>query len=285
MPPFTPGPDSLLLLDDVERDLPKLAAAYRSADPFPHTVLDGLVAPEVLDRLIEEHHAIPDATWANYLHLNERKYANRRPDTWGPTLQGVADEFCSPRFLRVLEQLTGIDGLLADPAMDGGGLHRSLRGGFLNVHADFTAHHQDPHLHRRVNLLLYLNPDWDDAWGGALELWSPDMSRRVTTIAPTSNRVVLFTTTETSFHGHPEPLRCPPDVARRSLALYYFTAEADVRVRSTEYRARPGDGIRGVGIYVDTRALRVYDRVKRRLGLDDGVVSRVTGLLGRRKGR
>ena len=118
--------------------------------------------------------------------------------------------------------------------MDGGGLHRSLPGGFLNIHADFSAHHSKPGWRRRVNLLLYLNPEWQPDWGGALELWSKDMQRCVTRIEPKANRILLFTTDADSFHGHPEPLRFPDGQARRSLALYYFTIEDHVEHHATE---------------------------------------------------
>lgn len=292
MPPSTQppadalgSPPELLELGRLEADLPRLAEAYRTATPFPHAVLDDVLAPEVLERLVAEHDAVPQRSWTNYLHLNERKFAHRDPAAWGPTLRAVTDALMAPDTIRFLEQLTGIDGLLPDPSMDGGGLHRSHRGGFLNVHADFTAHHGDPGLHRRVNLLLFLNPGWDEGWGGALELWAPDMARPVASIAPNGNRIVVFTTTPESYHGHPEALRCPDDVARRSLAVYYFTADRDVPVRSTRYRARPGDGARRVGIYLDSRALRLYDRAKRRLGLSDGFVSRLTGRLVARRRR
>ena len=124
--------------------------------------------------------------------------------------------------------MTGIPDLHADDVMDGGGLHRSLPGGFLNVHADFSAHHSKPGWRRRVNLLLYLNPEWQPEWGGELELWSKDMQRCVTRVEPKANRILLFTTDADSFHGHPEPLRFPPGQARRSLALYYFTIEDHV---------------------------------------------------------
>jgi hypothetical protein len=278
-------PDTLLDMDRLEAALPELAASHRAAVPFPHTVLDDVVCPGVIDRLYEEHEAIPESTWANYLHLNERKYANTEAASWGATLHAVGRALMSDRFVSFLSELTGIPDLLADPSMDGGGLHRSRRGGFLNVHADFTAHHDDPKLRRRVNLLLYLNRHWDPAWGGALELWSADMQHCEAAVVPRGNRIVIFTTTETSFHGHPDPLQCPPEVARRSLALYYFTAEERVRVRSTEYRARPTDGVRGIGIYLDKQLLRAYDRVKRRFGLSDGLVSRSLGRLHARRGR
>jgi hypothetical protein len=100
------------------------------------------------------------------------------------------------------------------------------------------------------------------------------MKRCEQTIAPIGNRIVIFNTDADAFHGHPEPLRCPDGKSRRSLALYYFTLEQDPPVRSTEYRARPGDGLRALPIYLDKHALRMYDKVKRRLGLSDDAVSR-----------
>jgi hypothetical protein len=199
----------------------------------------------------------------------------------------VADALNSERFVRFLDELTGFEDLVPDPDMDGGGLHRSLAGGYLNVHADFTAHHKRPLWRRRVNLLLYLNRDWHEDWGGDLELWSTDMARCVERVAPVDNRMLLFTTADDSYHGHPEPLRCPADVARQSLALYYFTVEAEPHVRSTHYRARPGDGVKGVAIALDNTALHAYDVIKRRLHLSDDLVSRGLGRAGRlrRKGR
>jgi hypothetical protein len=150
------------------------------------------------------------------------------------------------------------------------------------VHADFTAHHTEETWQRRVNLLLYLNPRWDPEWGGELELWSTDMARCERTIAPVGNRVVLFSTGEDAYHGHPEPLRCPPGVARQSMALYYFTEERAPQVRSTTYRPRPADGLASsAAIYLDTQALRAYDAAKRRLRLSDNLISSWLGRLDR----
>ncbi len=101
-----------------------------------------------------------------------------------------------------------------------------------------------------------------------------------------ANRVLIFTTDVDSFHGHPEPMRCPQGVTRRSLALYYFTVEEDPVVRSTEYRAHPGDGARSIMIYADTRMLRVYDWAKRHLGVSDQTGSKILAFRDRfrRKG-
>ncbi len=178
----------------------------------------------------------------------------------------------SERFVHFLEDLSGIDDLFADESLEGGGLHQSPRGGFLNIHADFTVHPKHQDWRRRVNLLLYLNEDWKPAYGGDLELWSTDMKRSPRKVAPVGNRVVVFTTNADSYHGHPDPLTCPPDMARRSLALYYFTKEDRPLVRSTEYRARPGDGARAALIGLDKYVLRAYDWSKRHLGVSDQLI-------------
>lgn len=275
--------ESLLDLEPLEQRLPELRARYAAGDPFPHIALDDVVRPSALESVYEELEAIPTDSWTNYLHLNERKYGHTKPELWGPTLQRLREELSSDRFVSFVSELTGIADLHPDDVMDGGGLHRSLPGGFLNVHADFTAHHSKPGWRRRVNLLLYLNPRWEPAWGGQLELWSKDMDHCVARVDPVANRVLLFTTDVDSYHGHPEPLRFPAGQSRRSLALYYFTIEDHVPHRSTDYRARPGDGARGALIYLDKKALRVYDVLKRGLRLSDGAVSRALGALSRRR--
>lgn len=273
--------DAICDLDRIERDLPELCARYRAATPFPHVVIDDFLSPDAFARAKDEFPGA-DGDWINYLHVNERKYGNVDLATWGPTLRAVAGQLMSERFLRIVAHLSGFEALHADESMDGGGLHRTQRGGHLNVHADFTAHHREPTWRRRVNVLLYLNDEWPPEWGGDLELWSPDMRRCEQRIAPLGNRVVIFTTDRRSYHGHPEPLACPAGVARRSLALYYFEEQTHPVTRSTDYRARPGDGAKAMAIYADKLALHAFDVARRRFGLSDQLASQVLERLGRR---
>lgn len=262
-------------LDWWEKTLHGLREKYMSAQPFPHVVLDDFLAPESFAEAAAEFGSVESPDWIPYIHVNERKFSNPKTGTWGPTLRAVAQTLNGPRFVRMLSELTGIEDLIADEGMEGGGLHQSLRGGFLNVHADFTVHPLHPTWCRRVNLLLYFNEGWPATYGGALELWSTDMRHRISAIEPRGNRVVIFNTDADSFHGHPDPLQCPLGVSRKSLALYYFTVENDPVIRSTEYRARPGEGLRGILIYLDKQVLRIYDRTKRRLGLSDARMNRL----------
>ena len=278
---------ALVDLGTLQARLPELAEQYRSAQPFPHIVLDDVLFADAFTRAAQEFPAMRDPFWKGYLHVNETKYGNTQPDTWGPTLTEVAKEFVSPEFVGFLEELTGISDLLPDWSMDGGGLHQTLRGGHLNIHADFTTHHVNEQWSRRVNILLYLNEEWREEWGGKLELWDKEMTAPQAKVQPAGNRMLVFTTSDDSFHGHPDALTCPDDVARRSTALYYFTEEENAVRKSTNYRARPDEaGIKRAAIAVDRGAVDLYDRAKRKLGISDervsGVLERVNKL--RRKG-
>jgi 2OG-Fe(II) oxygenase superfamily len=270
----------------LERDIERLAGQYRAASPYPHVVLDDFLEAGLAEKAAGEFPPLDPTTWNNYLHVNERKFSNTDPTTWGPTLQAILEQLNSPRFVRIVQELMGVEDLFADPSLEGGGLHQSSTGGFLNIHADFTVHPHNRKWQRRANLILYLNEGWQPDYGGDLELWSADMKECVKKVSPISNRVLIFSTDPTSYHGHPEPMTCPEGVARRSLALYYFTLEDDPVARSTDYRARPGDGGQSILIYADKQLLRGYDWAKRRLGLSDQLASRLLAFRDRvrRKG-
>jgi hypothetical protein len=134
-----------------------------------------------------------------------------------------------------------VDNLIPDPRFEGGGLHQIVRGGKLGVHADFNKH-RDFGLDRRLNLLLYLNRDWREEYGGHLQLWDRDVARCEAKVLPVFNRVMIFGTTDFTFHGHPDPLTCPEGMTRKSLALYYFSngrpAEEITGEHSTIFKAR-----------------------------------------------
>ena len=279
---------ALKLVDQtrLNADLAASSEAYGSAQPFPHIVLDDVLHREAFESAVAGFPAIGDEFWKAYVHVNETKFSNTQPDTWAPSLQAVAQEFCSPEFVAYLEKLTGIDHLIPDYTMDGGGLHQTLRDGHLNVHADFTTHHTHETWARRVNILLYLNEEWHDDWGGKLELWDKDMTACQARVTPAGNRMLVFTTAEDTFHGHPDGLTCPPDMARRSLAMYYFTEESAPVRKSTNYQARPEESrLRKATIAADRTVLDLYDRAKRRLGISDEAAYKVLGGLSKLRKR
>jgi len=210
------------------RYLQQLAAthrdAYRSARPFPHAVIDDFMPEDVLDLVVAEFPEPSDSRWWALDSSNERKLTGQDHTMFGPVTRHVLEQLNAAAFLDFLEGLTGIAGLIPDPHFHGGGLHQVERGGHLSVHADFNRHPVTG-LERRLNLLLYLNRGWQDAYAGALELWDKDLRACEQRILPVFNRCVVFTTSRFSYHGHPDPLACPEGMARRSLALYYFSRE------------------------------------------------------------
>jgi hypothetical protein len=221
------------------------AADYAGAAPFPHIVFDGLLPQPVLEIA---RRGFPAQSLASDV-VFDMQYAGHHkrqvlPEACGEQARALFHFLNSIPVLQFLEGLTGIQGLIPDPYYSGGGYHEISRGGLLGVHADFRVH-GDLHLERRLNLLIYLNEPWDEAWGGRLELWDRAMTRCEAAVSPLLNRAVVFSTDADSFHGHPDPLATPEGVTRRSIALYYYTASRavyhEVPSHSTMYQARPED--------------------------------------------
>ena len=251
-------------------------ADFAAADPFPHCVVDGFLRPDAAAAVEREFDGTADA-WTYLHHVNEKKRILGDVDSMGPATRALVTELQSPAFVRALETLTGIAGLQPDPDLDGGGLAEMAPGGFLNVHRDFLAHTTRTQWSRQVNLLLFLNHDWPDEYGGDLELWDAGVTRCVRSILPVMNRCVIFVTGKTSFHGVPRGVHCPAGRARRSLALYYFRDEgADRPLDPTYYMPTPDDPpTRRALIRLDTWAIRVYSWLKRHTPIGDALASRI----------
>ncbi len=199
----------------------RLAPQFAMADPFPHVVIDGLLSEETTRQVIDTFPS-PSPVWEHFDDPNQLKFALRDEELMPEPIRSVIQHFNSQVFIEFLEALTGIRGLIPDPHLLGGGLHQIPRGGTLKVHADFNQHRLLS-ADRRLNVLLYLNEDWHEEYGGYLELWDQEKTGAVVRVAPIANRMVVFETNSTSFHGHPDELAVPEGRYRRSLAWYYYT--------------------------------------------------------------
>ncbi|PYV00900.1 MAG: proline hydroxylase [Acidobacteria bacterium] len=269
-----------------EPELTALAKRFRDNRPYPHIRLVDFLGTDTATAMAQEFPHPSGVEWTQYKHTNENKLGMPKRDLFPSTLGAVTDELNSREFVAWLSELTGIPNLIADPMLEGGGLHQSGPGGYLNVHTDFSMHHYHRPWHRRVNLILYLNPEWCEEWGGALELWERGMVRCGAKYPPLLNHALIFATDERSLHGFPDPLTCPEGTWRKSLALYYCTVEQDKKfaVHSTDYHARPQDGWgKAFLIWLDKKAVDLYSRAKMRFGFSDQFASKVLGFLSKKK--
>jgi Rps23 Pro-64 3,4-dihydroxylase Tpa1-like proline 4-hydroxylase len=216
-----------LLSDDFTAKLEALAQAkaeeYKANTPYPHIVLDNFLPVEVAEAALQQFPEPKEADWFAQTDVNQRKKLSFDVVEKLPSAIRDVLYFLNTRpMLKFLETLTGISCVLPDPNYTGGGLHQIRPGGLLEVHADFS-YHKELRLDRRINVLIYLNKDWKEEYGGHFELWDRKLTQAEKRILPIFNRCAIFSTTSVSFHGHPIPLACPPDRNRKSIATYYYS--------------------------------------------------------------
>jgi Rps23 Pro-64 3,4-dihydroxylase Tpa1-like proline 4-hydroxylase len=217
----------------INLDLSKqLSSQYREAKPFPHIVIDKFLPETILDSVLDEFNKNENwwydkVKWTEPYQVNKFYWphdietANNMPNDL-PTISALVNYLNSPVMLKYLEELTGVDNLICDELLMGGGLHKITSGGKLAIHKDYNVHPVKK-MYRRLNLLIYLNKDWKTEWEGHLQLWDKDMTNVEVNVEPLFNRAVIFTISDDSLHGHPVPLNTPKNVSRNSIALYYFT--------------------------------------------------------------
>ncbi|HUQ38279.1 MAG TPA: 2OG-Fe(II) oxygenase [Aestuariivirga sp.] len=223
----------------------ELNTQYNSAQPYPHIEIDDFFPPEILEMCLKLFPKALDKEGMTFDRPQERLKSSFNPDYLESPLRTLFYSLNSKPFIRFLENMTGIKGLIPDPYFMGAGFHEIKNGGHLSVHADFN-HHKPMDLERRINVLIYLNKDWKEEYGGQLELWDNDMTACQKSVVPLFNRCVVFNTTSTSNHGNPNIVNHPQGIPRRSIALYYYTStwSGEKRDHTTQFRSRPGSADR-----------------------------------------
>jgi Rps23 Pro-64 3,4-dihydroxylase Tpa1-like proline 4-hydroxylase len=203
-----------------------IAKNFNSAKPFRYAVFEGIFTPIAAEWVLEKYPLISDGKWDGTTYVDQKNKFQKTRFDGEPVLEQVFRELNSQEFLNWLEEVTGIEHLAGDTDLFGGGLHQSITGAFLNVHVDYNVHPLTQ-FHRRLNVLIYMNKGWKDEYEGHLELWDLSDNRRtlLAKISPEFNRCVIFETNEISYHGHPKPLKTPPNVNRKSIATYYYTKD------------------------------------------------------------
>lgn len=231
-------------------DRETLRRQFQEGKPFPFMAIDDFLDPEFAREVATSYPTYIEARTRGreFSAVNEkRKVQITDAAAFPEPVKKLNELLSSPGFIQDLEYITGIDNLLYDPKLEGGGMHLTGPRGRLDVHVDFN-YVEDRKLHRRLNILVYLNEGWKDKWGGGVEIWDQQVRTCAYSFKPLLNRCVVFATSEISFHGV-EPVTCPDGTQRISFAAYYYTKEApahwDGTKHSTVFKARPQELIRG----------------------------------------
>lgn len=255
---------SAVVRSNLALDGENFAIAYQRARPFPHIALKDFWDAEQIAEVSRQVKEFSFFDGEKDFYGTQKKRYCGTYERMPPAVRELIDTCHHRSFIKFLEDMTGESDLVGDPQLVGGGIHSSTTGGFLKVHADFNWNEQLG-LYRRLNLLIYLNSGWEESWGGSLELWSRDMSRKEVSIAPFFNTVAIFSTDESSYHGHPDPLNCPEGVTRDSIALYYYSPAKPIDARRTkrgisEYRSR------GVSDFLSSVKYKLIDKLRAKIG-------------------
>ena len=219
---------SVKVLEKFEEIANQLKEKYAKAKPYSHCCIDGLFPKSLLQGVIGEVPK-PESN-QDWIPFEQEGRAHNKVISSVEGLNHAGEQtkqllsiLTSSRFIRSLETLSGIRGLMLDPHFYNSGFHQMSRGGFLKIHRDFFYHHELS-IYRRVNIILYLNEDWKEEYGGYLELCDEDLENSVM-YYPFNNRLVISNVTADALHGNPAPLACPEDRTRISFALWYFTSQ------------------------------------------------------------
>tara|TARA_X000000950_G_C13741714_1_gene588773 strand:+ start:183 stop:983 length:801 start_codon:yes stop_codon:yes gene_type:complete len=230
-------------------DLEKVASInnkkYENAEPFPNIVFDNFFNENILNKILENFPSNLQEIGNENNTKAEKKLSLNDPSKFSHETNNFINYLNSAPFVKFLNKLTGIDEtLITDPYLIGGGLHELRNDGYLNVHADFNQH-PSMKLDRRLNILIYLNKNWSENNGGQLELWDKKMANCIKNILPVFNRMVVFSTTDFSYHGNPNKVKVENNLSRKSIAMYYYSngrpsSERQLGLHSTIFRKRPG---------------------------------------------
>jgi Rps23 Pro-64 3,4-dihydroxylase Tpa1-like proline 4-hydroxylase len=232
---------------DIEKLAHNKKNQYVSASPFPHIVIDNFFNKQLLEDVLKEFPSDLESIGKNFDNKVEKKLSLNNSRLLSTGTNNFINFLNSQIFLNFLQIITGIkEKLIPDPYLLGGGLHELRNEGFLNVHADFNLH-PGMKLDRRLNILIYLNKNWEEKFGGSLQLWNNEMSACEHKILPEFNRMVIFSTTDFSYHGNPDKVDCPANNSRKSIAMYYYSngrpsSERKLGLHSTIFRKRPNTG-------------------------------------------
>ena len=206
-------------------------------DPFPNALIENILPKDIAKKAELEFINFKKTVNAGCKLFQKTKRLFENYEIMPSTIQEIIKFFNSKPFINILEQKFKLKNVRPDWTLHGGGLHESFRVGFLKIHSDFIYMRRSK-LRRVLNLLIYLNSSWDEKWGGAIEFWDKNMQSSKVSIFPKLNSAAIFRIDKNSNHGFPDPISCPENVSRKSIALYYYVEEKSflpISLKRTKY--------------------------------------------------
>ena len=217
----------------------RFKAEFEKGKPYKHLVIDDFLIPDLAEDLYQNFPKVSELR-KHYKGLNENKSEGSSFDQYHSGFIKTISGIKSPEFIEWLEQVVQIDDLSLPDDHRGAGVHQGKNGSFLDIHVDFSVH-PILNLHRRLNLLIFLNKNWKEEYGGLLELWNKDVSVMEKSVMPSFNRAVIFETTDTSYHGY-DVIHIPENETRKSIYSYYYSPIGEgVKYHDTIFKPRPTD--------------------------------------------
>ncbi len=255
------APESLSLINPL--DPLALRSQFRDAVPFPSILIDNFLEASFAREVVRSYPSFAKSQelGRSFKAVNEVGKVQVTDSKVFPAPVAELNRFLSsPAFVSLMQTVSGYDELLPDEELVGGGIHQTGPRGRLDVHVDFN-YIPERKLYRRLNIIIFFNEQWEESWGGRLELWDDKVQNCMHSFLPIFNRCVIFETNEISYHGV-TAVTCPPDYSRKSFAGYYYTREEKPQYdpHSTIFRARPDEHMKKY-VLMPMAKMRHYWRV------------------------
>lgn len=244
----------------------KLASDFKNARPYRHVVIENFLSEETANKLFSNFPDDADMS-RHYKGLNEMKSEGSNFGAFDTAFSDVKKALNDENFRKTLEKITGITDVFSTDDAMGSGVHQGRNGSYLDVHIDFNIHHLS-NVHRRLNLLIFLNKNWKESYGGKLELWNADVTKCEQEYLPLFNRCVIFETSDISYHGYSK-ITIPANESRKSFFCYYYTKPGKgIKYHDTIFKARPSEGtMKKVKTNVKETLKNNIKRTLKRLGI------------------
>jgi Rps23 Pro-64 3,4-dihydroxylase Tpa1-like proline 4-hydroxylase len=224
------------MLGSWTNEIHQLRESFQLGEPYENVTIPNFFTEEFATRLERAFPSLDHPRWFRYYTPLENKYAL---NNFSELLEfrELFDLLQSDEFIAKIREITNIPDLEKDTFLHGAGIHYHPRRGKLDMHLDYNIHPISKK-ERRVNLIIYLNREWQESWNGGLELWDHDFINCVKRVMPGWNMGVLFRTSDISYHGMPQPFECPEGMGRKSIAIYYLTNPRQETLEHPRYKAQ-----------------------------------------------